>query len=78
MGNRIESCENDGILLTGTGSDNNVIMGNVLLANIGFGLNIDASTQVGNIVVGNVFDTNTAGSISDSGTGTQIGHNVIV
>ena len=76
IGNRFEDCVNDGIQLTT--ADNNVIMGNVFLNNGRYGVNLDASTADGNIIIGNVFDGNTTGQINDGGTGTQIGHNVLV
>lgn len=58
-------------------SDNNTITGNRCRNNDNYEIDISASTCDNNIVVGNhCIGTDHEGAINDSGTNTQIGHNV--
>lgn len=65
----------DGIKLTGT-DDNNIISTSIIKSNGGYGVNIAASTDDTNIVVGNFFASNTSGNLNNAGTGTRIKSNL--
>ncbi len=65
----------DGLKLTAT-SDRNIIGPNIFNTNGGWGVNIAAATCDKNLIHGNQFDTNTSGTITDSGTGTSSVDNV--
>lgn len=60
----------DGVVLAGTTSF--VIIGSfgVFTGNTGYGVNISAAGCVANTIVGNIFSSNTAGAITNSGTAT--------
>lgn len=75
LGGGSENNTSDGVKLTAT-SDRCFIETSSLKGNGGYGVNIAASTCDQNIIVGNIFDTNTSGTISDSGTSTIISGNV--
>lgn len=64
-------CSSDGIKLTAT-TDGCQIIGSQINNNTGFGVNIAASTCDNNVISGNTFENNTAGAVSNSGTGTVI------
>lgn len=65
----INSCGGDGLRLTAT--DNGIIMSaNSIINNTGWGVNIVNANCNNNILIGTYAKSNTAGSITDSGTGT--------
>lgn len=70
-GNRVES---DGINLTQS-SNYNVIKGNIC-DNADYGIDIDSANCDKNIVVGNHLLDNTTGGLRDSGTDTEVAHNI--
>lgn len=71
-GNVINSNTGRGILLQLTTTDN-IISGNICNSNSSYGISTSGTR---NIVAGNNLMLNTSGTIEDSGTLTQIGHNI--
>jgi len=61
----------DGVKLTAT-SNQNIVGSNVITANGGWGINIANANCSNNILNGNVYTTNTAGTYTNSGTSTRI------
>jgi len=57
-------------------SSYNIITGNVICDNGGYGIDINASTFEKNIVTSNQLRNNTAGAINDLGTGTIVANNI--
>lgn len=75
-GSAVQSNASDGIKVTAT-SDHIIITGGCSIkSNGGYGLNIAASTCDENLVVGNVFSSNTTAAYTNSGTGTLIRSNI--
>jgi len=71
----INTCGGDGIKLTAT-TDNISINTNSLLNNTGYGINIANANCDDNMILGNSFTNNTAGSANNSGTSTLIRSNI--
>ena len=71
----IEYCTSDAIKITG--STDGIVIGtaNTIRNNTGWGVNIANANCDTNIVIGNSFSNNTAGNVTDSGTGTLIRSN---
>lgn len=78
VGNEINGPDNDGIDLTNSSADNNVVMGNYI-GNCGaYGIDIGA-TSTGNLILGNIFESNSTGNFNNgAGASTEIGNNVEV
>ncbi len=57
-------------------SSGNIIRGMNILSNTGFGINLANANDNGNIIGMNIFVSNTAGAVNDSGTGTLIRSNI--
>ena len=75
IGNVIKGFGTNGIDIDND-SDGNTVIGNVCNTNTGWGVIISNANCNKNIVVGNYLAGNTAGGISDSGTGTVAANNV--
>lgn len=75
LSSRIQANTSDGIKLTAT-SNRCFIEVCTILGNTGYGANVADSTSQENIIVGNTFNTNTAGTINDLGTNTVISGNI--
>ena len=69
-GNHCQDGMGSGIYLS-AGNDNNSILGNYLLNNDDYGIEIAADTCDYNLVQQNSFEGNVTGSMSDGGTGTR-------
>jgi len=69
QGNHCQDGMGSGIYLAAS-NDNNSILGNFLLDNDDYGVEINAGTCDSNRVRNNTFDGNVTGAVSDSGTGT--------
>lgn len=69
-GNMIISFTSDGILIDGN-SDDNIIDGNVLKSNGGWGINLAAATVDRTLVGANKFISNVSGTLNNLGTNTQ-------
>jgi parallel beta-helix repeat protein len=76
VGNNCNSNGSEGISLVASAvtSDDNCITGNQCSLNGDYGVLIQASCDA-NIVVGNSFQGNTTGSVSDGGSNTKVAHN---
>ena len=74
-GNICDDNSSDGIAVVGN-SDNNIVEGNQCINNGAYGITITSVNGDNNIVSGNILNNNTSGNLNDSGTGTQIGHNI--
>jgi len=73
--NQIYNNGDDGVFVD-VGCDYNVITSNVIISNGTYGVNISNVSCDKNIIVANDLSGNTSGGITDSGTLTEIGHNV--
>lgn len=69
------SSSGDGFKFTAT-TDQFILSGCNINGNTGYGINIAASTDDNNIILGNILLTNTAGQLTNSGTGTKIKSNI--
>lgn len=74
--NSLGNFDRDGIRIEAF-VDDTVVVGNVSVANEGYGVNITASTCDNTIVVGNNCTGNTTGGINDSGTSSTIANNEV-
>ena len=61
----------------GSESDTNVISCNRCNANGNLGIHITAASCISNVIVSNVLTGNTGGALTDSGTGTEVAHNIV-
>lgn len=71
----IRASGRDGVRLNAS-SSGNILRGMNLLSNTGYGINIANVNNSGNIIGMNIFVSNTAGAVNDSGTGTLIRSNI--
>lgn len=71
----VQGNASDGIKLTAT-SDNCLISNSSITGNGGYGVNIAASTCDNTRITSNIFNTNSSGNSSDSGTGTLFRGNI--
>lgn len=74
-GGSVNDNAGDGLKLTAT-DDKNSFAQMQFLDNGAYGVEIAASTCDNNIILGNVFDGNSSGQLTDSGTGTLIRSNI--
>lgn len=75
IGGVIESNGASGIKITAT-SDNNIVNSVQIMDNVSYGIQIANANCDNNIIVSNILSNNTAGSVSNSGTGTKIRSNI--
>jgi len=73
--NIIKDGASHGIEIIG-GSDNNIISNNIITNQGGYGVKIETSACDKNIIIANQLVGNTSGAIQDTGTNTEIGHNI--
>lgn len=71
----INNNSSDGIELTGT-ADRFIISGCHITSNGLYGVDLTAATDDNNLIIGNIFTTNTSGAVNNTGTGTLIRSNI--
>lgn len=71
----IQNGSTDGIKLTASNLRNSLT--NLMVrSNGGYGINVAAASDTNNLILGNIFTTNTSGQVNDSGTTTKIRSNI--